>query len=118
MLQNQFEDISEVAYVKHIGDRDDACGKPPLRFESYLELLFSACSAYVKNHAPLSNPRFNVYASMIAPTEEEESEVTDALQIFYVDNGTKDIIVYSSTTRPLNNVQKLGSNKVFKPRDE
>jgi hypothetical protein len=48
MLQNAVGDVSELAYVKQIGDQDIARGNPPLLYESYMELLLSACSTYDK----------------------------------------------------------------------
>jgi hypothetical protein len=54
MLQNAVSDVNELACVKQIGDQDVARGKPPLDFESYLQLLLSACSAYDRNHAATS----------------------------------------------------------------
>jgi hypothetical protein len=48
MLQNAVGEVSELAYVKKIGDQDIARGNPPLVFEKYMELLLSACSSYGK----------------------------------------------------------------------
>jgi hypothetical protein len=35
-------------YRRQIGDQDVACGYQPLTYESYMELLLLACSAYDK----------------------------------------------------------------------
>jgi hypothetical protein len=39
-------DVMEIAYIKQIGDQDIARGHPPLSYDSYMELLLSACSTY------------------------------------------------------------------------
>jgi hypothetical protein len=46
MLQNAVDDVTELAYVKQIGDQDIARGNPPLTYENYMGLLLSACSTY------------------------------------------------------------------------
>jgi hypothetical protein len=48
MLQNAVSKVSELLYVKAIGDQDIAHGCPPLGYEAYMELLLSACSTYNK----------------------------------------------------------------------
>jgi hypothetical protein len=48
MLQNAFAEVSELAYVKPIGDQDIAPGNQPLVYETYMELLLSACSTFDK----------------------------------------------------------------------
>jgi hypothetical protein len=44
MLQNAVVEVSELSYVKQIGDHDIARCHPPLVYETYLELLLSECS--------------------------------------------------------------------------
>jgi hypothetical protein len=113
-------DVNELAYVKHIGDQDVARGKPPLDFESYLQLLLSACSAYDRNHAAPSKQRRNVYAAILDPPVEELPDDNTNYDIFHVDTEISDILAFSSsTTRSFNNVQKVeGANKSFIPREE
>jgi hypothetical protein len=48
MFQNTVGEVSEMAYVKHIGDHDIARVNPPLVYETYMELLLSACSTFDK----------------------------------------------------------------------
>jgi hypothetical protein len=48
MLQNAVSKVSELSYAKAIGDQDVAQGRPPLDFDSYMELLLSECSTYDK----------------------------------------------------------------------
>jgi hypothetical protein len=120
MLQNAVSDVNELAYVKQIGDQDVAHGKPPLDFESYLQPLLSACSAYDRNHAaPSSKQRRNVYATILDPPAEEPPDDTN-YEIFHVDTDISDILAFSSsTTCSFNNVQKVGSkNKCFIPHKE
>jgi hypothetical protein len=48
MFQNAVGDVMEFAYIKQIGDQDIARSHPLLSYESYMELLLSACSTYDK----------------------------------------------------------------------
>jgi hypothetical protein len=48
MLQNAVGDVTELSYIKQIGDQDIARGNPPLSYDSYMGLLLSACSTYYK----------------------------------------------------------------------
>jgi hypothetical protein len=48
MLQNAVGYVAALSYVKQLGDHI-ARGLPPLTYDSYLELLLSACSTYDKN---------------------------------------------------------------------
>jgi hypothetical protein len=43
-LQNAVCEVSEMAYVKYIGDQDIAKVDPPLVYKMYMDLLLSACS--------------------------------------------------------------------------
>ena len=63
MLQNTVGDVSELASVKQMNDQDVARGKPQLDFESYVELLLSACSTYDKIHAQPRNAKRSVYST-------------------------------------------------------
>jgi hypothetical protein len=46
MLQNSVGDVTELAYVKQIGDQDIGRGNPPLTYKNYRELLLS-CMCYL-----------------------------------------------------------------------
>jgi hypothetical protein len=48
LLQNAVGDVTELSYIKQIGDQDVARGHPTLTYDSYMELLLSACSTYDK----------------------------------------------------------------------
>jgi hypothetical protein len=48
LIQNAVGEVTELAYVKQIGDQDIAQGNPPLTYKSYMELLINACSTYDK----------------------------------------------------------------------
>ena len=63
MLQNAVGDVTELAYVKQLGDQDIARGSPPLSYESYLELLLSACSTYDKKITLPGKQKRAVYAA-------------------------------------------------------
>ena len=65
MLQNAVGEVTELAYVKRIGDLDIARGNTPLSFESYMELLLSACSEYDKKITLPGKQKRAVYATSI-----------------------------------------------------
>jgi hypothetical protein len=48
LLQNAVGDVTELSYIKQIGDQDVARGHPELTYGSSMELLLSACSTYDK----------------------------------------------------------------------
>jgi hypothetical protein len=48
MLQIAVGEVSEMPYVKRIGDQDLARVNPPLVYETYMELLLSEFSTYDK----------------------------------------------------------------------
>jgi hypothetical protein len=53
LIQNAVGEVTELAYMKQIGDQDIAQGNPPLTYESYMELLFNACYSYdIKRFLP------------------------------------------------------------------
>jgi hypothetical protein len=63
MLQNSVGEVSELAYVKQIGDQDIAPGNLPLVYETYMELLLSACSTFDKKTALSGKQKRAVYVS-------------------------------------------------------
>jgi hypothetical protein len=71
MLQNAVDDVTELAYVKQIGDQDIARGNPPLRYENYMELLLSACSTYDKKITLPGKQKRTVHT---ATTSEDEPD--------------------------------------------
>jgi hypothetical protein len=48
LLQNAVGDVTELSYIKQIGDQDVARGHPALTYDSYMEILLLACSTYDK----------------------------------------------------------------------
>jgi hypothetical protein len=71
MLQNAVGDLTELAYVKRIGDQDISQGNPPLTYENYMELLLSACSTCVKKITLPGKQKRAVYT---ATTSEDEPD--------------------------------------------
>jgi hypothetical protein len=63
MLQNAVGEVSELAYVKQIGDQVIGRGNPPLVYETYMELLLSACSTFDKKTVLPGKQKRAVYAS-------------------------------------------------------
>jgi hypothetical protein len=63
LLQNAVGEVSQLAYVKQIGDNDIARGKTPLVYETYMEMFLSACSTYDKKITLPSKQKRAMYAS-------------------------------------------------------
>jgi hypothetical protein len=117
MLQNSVGDVNEFAYVKQIGDQDIARGNAPLDFDSYLELLLSACSTYDKNYATPMKQKRNVYTTIF---EDDNGILSDDArtneryyEAFNVDTDISEVLAYASAARPIN-----GKPDNFLPRNE
>jgi len=98
MLQNAVGDVSELSYVKQLGDQDIARGLPPLTFESYLELLLSACSTYDKKIGNPTKQKRAVYATSIAEEDPFDDNRDGEFEVFQVDTDVSDIMVYNADT--------------------
>jgi len=124
MLQNAVGDVTELAYVKQIGDQDIARGRPSLGYEGYMELLLSACSTYDKKTSLPGKQKRAVYASEYVqdydiPFTPENSD--GDYKVFNVDTDISDVLInYSNTNRFGNQVTKGGDKRKsnFLPRDE
>jgi hypothetical protein len=101
MLQNAVGDVTELAYVKQIGDQDIARGNPPLSYESYMELLLSACSTYDKKVTLPGKHKRAVYAAdtSIDDVDYRIDDVTDGkYDVFQVDTEVADIMAFATDT--------------------
>ena len=102
MLQNAIGDVTELAYVKQIGDQDIARGNPPLTYESYMALLLSACSTYDKKIMLPGKQKRAVYSSILSEDNPNDTydDVTDhRLEVFHVDTDISDIMVNNTNTK-------------------
>jgi Reverse transcriptase (RNA-dependent DNA polymerase) len=123
MLQNAVGDVTELAYVKQIGDQDIARGNPPLSYESYLELLLSACSTYDKKLTLPGKHKRAVYAAAMS-SDDADYRFDDTgygeYEAFHVDTDITDIMAYATNTNRLgNNRNNTGKPNVnFIPREE
>ena len=91
MLQNAVGDVTELAYVKQIGDQDIARGNPPLTYESYMELLLSACSTYDKKITLPGKQKRAVYSSTL------DDKLHDQYEVYHVDTDISEIMVNTVT---------------------
>jgi hypothetical protein len=111
MLLNTVGEVRELAYVKQIGDQDVARGRNPLDYETYMELLLSACSVYDKKVVLPGKSKRAVYASMIDADDVDVREHDDgndnAYAMYNVDTDVSEIMVNAG-------MQKSS----FLPRDE
>jgi hypothetical protein len=65
LIQNAVGEVTELAYVKQIGDQDVAQGNPPLTYKSYMELLLNACSTYDKKRSLPGKQKHAVYSTAL-----------------------------------------------------
>lgn len=113
LLQNAVGEISELAYVKQIGDQNIAQGNQPLAYDTYMELLLSACSTYDKKIALPGKQKRAVYVS-----EFESDTYTDTYEAYRVDTDVEDIMAHATDTNRSGNRPPYGSNKTFIPWDQ
>jgi hypothetical protein len=101
MLQNTVGDVSvRSSKLKILGAQIIAPGGPMLDFEGYMELLLSACSTYVKNHASTnkSGPR-NVYMTDITHDVSAEAFYdAHSTEVYHVDTDILNIVVHAMDT--------------------
>ena len=115
MLQNAVGDVGELSYVKQLGDQDIARGHAPLTYESYLELLLSACSTYDKKIGNVGKQKRAVY---LASTDDGDyypgNQEHGGYDVFQVDTDISDIMVYNSEAHRFGNQERTQ----FLPREE
>jgi hypothetical protein len=123
LMQNAVGDVTELSYIKQIGDQDFARGHPALTYDSYMELLLSACSAYDKK---LSNPGKQKRA--VYQTEIDKHDNTDypfddtyngGYEAYRVDTDILEIMANVSDTNRYGSTSNLGKTQsTFLPRNE
>jgi hypothetical protein len=101
MLQNDVGDVSELSYVKQLGDQDIA-------HPNYLELLLSACSTYDKKIGTPGKQKRAVYASLVDEIENDPflNNINHGgeYKVFQVDTDISDILAYST------NINRFGKS--------
>ena len=95
MLQNTVSDVTELAYVKQIGDQDIARGYKPLGYEPYLKLLMSACSTYDKKLSAPPKVKRSVYSSHVAAIDDDipEEDKSYGEDVYHVDTDIHEVIM-------------------------
>jgi hypothetical protein len=119
MLQNAVGDVMEFAYIKQIGDQDIARGHPPLSYDSYMDLLLSACSTYDKKITLPGKQKRAVYASETSSdnlTYPFDDTTDGEYEVFQVDTAVDDIMAF--TTDKSKGGYQGKPNLNFIPRDE
>jgi hypothetical protein len=122
IIRNAVGDVTELAYVKQIGDQDIAPGNPPLTYENYIELLLSACSTYDKMSTLPGKQKRTVY---MATTSEDEPDgyynvgQDDGCVVYSIDTEASDIMVNTTNASRFGNTSINSSLKsTLLPRDE
>jgi hypothetical protein len=109
----------EFAYIKQIGDPDIARGYPPLSYNSYMELLLSACSTYDKKITLPGKQKRAVYATETSSdylTYPFDDATDGEYEVFQVDTAIDDIMAFTTNTSKGGYQGKPNSN--FIPHDE
>jgi hypothetical protein len=76
LLQNAVGDVTELSYIKQIDDQDVARGHPALIYDSYMELLLSACSTYDKKLSLRGKQKRAVYQIEIDKHDSTDYQLT------------------------------------------
>ena len=79
--------------MKQIGDNDVARGNRPLVYETYMELLLSACSTYDKRIALPGKQKRAVYAS-----EFDSDTYIGNYEAYCIDTDVADIMANAADT--------------------
>jgi hypothetical protein len=101
LLQNSVGDVTELAYVNQIGDQDIARGKVPLTYESYLELLLSACSTYDKKIHNTGKQNRAVYHVVMGDEKPDfSSHISNDpdYEAYWIDTDNSDIFFHATNT--------------------
>jgi hypothetical protein len=122
MLQNAVEDVTELAYVKQIGDQDIARGNLPLTYHSFMELLLSACSTYDKKITLPGKQKHAVYATEAYGDDDGYPSgypSNGEYEVFNVDTDIDHITAFATGTRRFGSKPASGHPKSkFLPREE
>jgi hypothetical protein len=122
MLQNAVGDVTELAYVKQIGDQDIARGYMPLNYESYMELLLSACSTYDKKITLPGKQKRAVYTTMISEDDQDpyyDTTHDEGYAVYNIDTDISDIMVNATSTSRFGSNTSYGKEtSTFLPREE
>jgi hypothetical protein len=114
MLQNAVGDATELSYVKQIGDQDIARGNPPLAYESYMDLLLSACSTFDKKINLPGKQKRAVYTTTVDTDPYTYHDGDEGYAVYNIDTDISDMVMVNST-----NTSGDGQNtSSFLPRDE
>ena len=106
LIQNAVGDVTELAYMKQIGDQDIAQGNPPLTYESYMELLLNACSTYDKKRSLPGKQKRAVYSTAFNDSDPDYPHDPDddiPYEAYRVDTDISDILVNASATNRFGN---------------
>ncbi|MFA9289401.1 MAG: reverse transcriptase domain-containing protein, partial [Weeksellaceae bacterium] len=110
---------TELAYVKQIGDQDIARGNPPLLYDSYMELLLSACSTFDKKITLPGKQKRAVYTTTVEtdPDMYQSGNNDEGYAVYNIDTDISDIMMVNSTNTSSDG-QSTSSALSRVPRDE
>jgi hypothetical protein len=110
LLQNAVGDVTELSYIKQIGDQDVARGHPALTYDSYMELLLLACSTYDKKLSLPGKQKRAVYQTEIDKHDNTDYPFDDTYdggyKAYRVDTDISEIMANVSDTNRYGSTSK------------
>jgi hypothetical protein len=122
-LQNAIGDVTELLYIKKIGDQDVAKGHPALTYDSYMELLLVACSTYDKKLSLPGKQKLAIYKTEIDQHDNTyylfDDTYNGVYEAYRVDTDISEIMANVSDTNRYGSISNLGKTQsTFLPRNE
>jgi hypothetical protein len=121
MLQNAVGEVTTLANVKQLSDQEVARGNLPLNYESYMELLLSACSSYDKKITLPGKQKRAVYASIIPEDNQDtyyDVPYHEEYAVYNIDTDISDIMVNATNTNRFGSKVNAQQKSQFLPREE
>jgi hypothetical protein len=123
LLQNAVGDVTELSYIKQIGDHDVARGHPALTYDRYMELLLLACSTYDKKLSLPGKHKRAVYQTKIDKHDSTDYPFDDTYdggyEAYRVNTDISEIMANVSDTNRYGITSNIGKTQsTFLPRNE
>jgi hypothetical protein len=123
LLQNAVDNTTELSYIKQIGDQDVARGHPALAYDSYMELLLSACSPYDKKLRLPGKQKRAVYQTEIDKHDNTDYPFDDTYdggyEAYCADMDILEIMANVGNINRYGSTSNLGkTHLIFLPRNE
>jgi hypothetical protein len=123
LLQNAVGNVTELSYIKQIGDQDVVKGHLALKYVSSMELLLFACSTYDKKLSLPGKQKRTAYQTEIDKHDNTDYPFYDTYngghEAYPVDTDILGIMANVSDTNRYHSTSNLGKTQsTFLPRNE